>query len=158
MRRLIGAKQYRQALEWSSKCVTSMNEEQKVRAEALRSLRQLDRMMVDAEIVYADLRAARIYRRDAREAAARGEWAYCEGLAEAGLEAIKKSIPDALRARLREASRSMEGWHSAGRNVDLAARLLRQTMDLNLKGDASGALESFYELKAEMRTLATATA
>jgi hypothetical protein len=158
MRRLIGAKEYRQALEWSAKCSSSMVEEQKMRAEALRALRQLDRLMVDAEIVYADMRAARIYRRDAREAASRGEWAYCDGLAEAGLEAIRKSIPDALRARLRETAKAVEDWRGAGRNVDLAARLLRQTLELNGKGDAPGALESFYELKAEMRSLATATA
>jgi len=158
MRRLIGRKDYSQALSWSTKCASSMNEEQKTRAEALRALRQLDRMMIDAEIVYADLRAARIYRRDAREAAARGDWAYCDALAEAGLEAIKKAIPDALRARLRETASTMEQWHTAGRNVDLAARLLRQTMELNLRGDGMGSLESFYELKAEMRTLASQTA
>jgi DNA-directed RNA polymerase subunit RPC12/RpoP len=155
MRRLIGGKDYRKALDWSTRCADSMNDEQRTRAEALRSLRFLDKTMVDAEIVYADLRAARIYRRDAREAAARGEWSYCQGLARAGLDAIKRSVPDALRARLRETAKSMEDWHSAGRNVDLAARLLRQTMELNAKGDGPGALESFYELKAEMRTLGT---
>jgi hypothetical protein len=75
-------------------------------------------------------------------------------LAAAGLEAIRKAIPDALRARLREQAHNMEQWHAAGRDVDLAARLLRQTMELNSKGDGPGSLESFYELKAEMRALA----
>lgn len=109
----------------------------------------LEKLILNSERFYLDVREARKLLNEAREAGEGGDWNTMGILARKGREELLKVLPNVLTAELRKAKQSLLDAKSQGKDVTSMVKILKDAGVAVKREQYQEALERLTEFKAE---------
>lgn len=121
--------------------------------EAHELYESLEKLVINAERFYLDVREARKLLNEAMDAGENGDWSTMGILSRKGREELLKALPDVLMAELRKAKQALLDAKAKGRDVTVLVKILRDA-GVSLKREQyQEALEHLTEFWAEEKNL-----
>jgi tetratricopeptide (TPR) repeat protein/RNA polymerase subunit RPABC4/transcription elongation factor Spt4 len=114
----------------------------------------LEKLILNSERFYLDVREARKLLNEARDAGESGDWTTMGILSRKGREELNKALPELLTVELRKAKQILLDDKSNGKDVTAMVKILKDAGVSMKREKYEEALERLTEFYSEQRTLA----
>ncbi len=113
----------------------------------------LEKLILNSERFYLDVRESRKLLNEARDAGESGDWTTMGILARKGREDLNKALPEMLKVELRKAKQSLLDFKANGKDVTAMVKILKDAGVSMKREKYEEALERLTEFHAEERNL-----
>lgn len=111
----------------------------------------LEKLILNSERFYLDVRESRKFLNEARDAGQSGDWTTMGILSRKGREELNKALPEMLKVELRKAKQSLLDTKSNGKDVTVMIKILKDAGVSMKRERYEEALERLTEFRAEER-------
>jgi hypothetical protein len=111
----------------------------------------LEKLILNSERFYLDVRESRKLLNEARDAGETGDWTTMGILSRKGREELNKALPEMLMVELRKAKQSLLDAKSSGKDVTAMVKILKDAGVAMKRERFEEALERLTEFHAEVR-------
>lgn len=113
----------------------------------------LEKLIINSERFYLDVREARKLLNEARDAGESGDWTTMGILSRKGREELNKALPEMLLTELRKAKQTLLDAKSSGKDVTAMVKILKDAGVSMKRERYEEALERLTEFRAEEKNL-----
>jgi spore coat polysaccharide biosynthesis protein SpsF (cytidylyltransferase family) len=121
--------------------------------EAHELYESLEKLILNSERFYLDVRESRKLLNEARDAGETGDWNTMGILSRKGREELNKALPDMLAEELRKAKQSLLEAKAKGKDVTSMVKLLKDAGVSMKRGRHEEVLDRLIEFRAEEKRL-----